>query len=330
MSNATTFVPAAATIPGPIADTRRPRVNFPAGACDCHAHVFGPQREYPFAPGGGYVPPECSIDDYVRMLRAIGCARAVIVHPSVYGTDNRCTIDALRSGKFAFRGVAVIDEPNTTDSQLEDMHRAGVRGVRINLKSKGAVVGINAAPRLAERIKARGWHIQFFLDTNTMPDIDQKMVKLPVDIVIDHFGHIETAHGMQAPGFRTLLRLARHVYLEQDPHRLTRAPVQLRGQLQRIERLNHREASRDELRLVALQMPDQMPARRRIGDRVLLVQRFLDAVLPDLGQARRQRRAHGVRPESLGHRHDRDAVRDLGPHLCQPLREGLKTHSRQI
>ena len=210
MSNATTFVPAAATIPGPIADTRRPRVNFPAGACDCHAHVFGPQREYPFAPGGGYVPPECSIDDYVRMLRAIGCARAVIVHPSVYGTDNRCTIDALRSGKFAFRGVAVIDEPNTTDSQLEDMHRAGVRGVRINLKSKGAVVGINAAPRLAERIKARGWHIQFFLDTHAMPDIDREMTKLPVDIVIDHFGHIETAHGMQAPGFRTLLRLARH------------------------------------------------------------------------------------------------------------------------
>ena len=210
MPNATPFVPAAPTIPGPIPDTRRPKVKFPAGACDCHAHVFGPQKQYPFQPGGGYVPPEANVDDYVRMLRAVGCERAVIVHPSVYGTDNRCTLDALRSGKFQFRGVAVIEEPKITDSQLEDMHRAGVRGVRINLKSKGAVVGIDAAPRLAERIKARGWHIQFFLDTNTMPDIDRKMVKLPVDIVIDHFGHIETAHGMQAPGFQTLLRLTRH------------------------------------------------------------------------------------------------------------------------
>jgi predicted TIM-barrel fold metal-dependent hydrolase len=171
--------------------------------------VFGPQQQYPFAPGGGYVPPEASTDDYVRMLRAIGCERAVIVHPSVYGTDNRCTVDALRSGKFQFRGVVVIDE-KTTDSQLEDMHRAGVRGVRINLKSKGAVVAFDAAPRLAERIKARGWHIQFFLDTHAMPDIDREMTKLPVDIVIDHFGHIETAHGIQAPGFQTLLRLARH------------------------------------------------------------------------------------------------------------------------
>ena len=109
MPNATSFVSAVPNIPGPIADTRRPRVKFPAGACDCHAHVFGPQQQYPFATGGGYVPPECSIDDYVRMLRAIGCERAVIVHPSVYGTDNRCTVDALRSGKFPFRGVVVID-----------------------------------------------------------------------------------------------------------------------------------------------------------------------------------------------------------------------------
>jgi 2-pyrone-4,6-dicarboxylate lactonase len=210
MPNTASFAPVAPTIPGPIADTRKPRVKFPAGACDCHAHVFGPQRQYPFAPGGGYVPPECSTDDYVRMLRAIGCERAVIVHPSVYGTDNRATIDALRSGKFEFRGVAVIDEPNITDSQLEDMHQAGVRGVRINLKSKGGVVGIDTAPRLAERIKARGWHIQFFLDTNAMPDIDQKMMKLPVDIVIDHLGHIETAHGLEQPGFRTLARLTRH------------------------------------------------------------------------------------------------------------------------
>jgi tripartite-type tricarboxylate transporter receptor subunit TctC len=32
MPNATSFVPAAPTIPGPIADTRRPRVKFPAGS----------------------------------------------------------------------------------------------------------------------------------------------------------------------------------------------------------------------------------------------------------------------------------------------------------
>lgn len=143
------------------------------------------------------------------MLRAICCERAVIVHPSVYGTDNRCTVDALRSGKFQFRGVAVIDD-KTTDTELDDMHEAGVRGLRLNLKSKGSVLALDSAPRLAERIKHRGWHLQFFLDVRTMPDIDRELAKLPVDIVIDHFGHIAAADGLEAPGFQTLLRLARH------------------------------------------------------------------------------------------------------------------------
>ena len=220
------FVPLAPTIPGPDPASRKPRVKFPAGTCDCHSHVFGPQQQYPLSPKTGYVPPEASIDDYVHMLTTIGCERAVIVHPSCYGTDNRVTVDALHSGKFNFRGVAVIDE-KISDSELEDMHQAGVRGVRLNLKSKGSVLGIDAAPRIAERIKARGWHLQFFLDTRDMPDIDKELVKLPVDIVIDHFGHIASADGVNAPGFQTLMRLTRHPrcwFKLIGPYRLSRKP----------------------------------------------------------------------------------------------------------
>jgi len=103
----------------------------------------------------------------------------------------------------------VIDE-KTTDSQLEDMHRAGVRGVRLNVKSKGSIYSIDAAPRLAHRLKARGWHLQFFLDARTLPGLDRQLARLPVDIVIDHFGHIDVSDGLQAPAFQTLLRLARN------------------------------------------------------------------------------------------------------------------------
>ncbi|MCW5603886.1 MAG: amidohydrolase family protein [Burkholderiales bacterium] len=223
MSAHTTPAP---TIPGPDPDPQPPKFKLPPGACDCHAHVFGPYNRYPLAPTRGYVPPEASIEDYVRVLRTLGCERAVIVHPSVYGTDNRCTVDALRSGKFAFRGVVVIDD-KTTDSELEDMHRAGVRGVRINLKSRGSVSALDAAPRLAERIRARGWHMQFFLDVRTMPEIDKELVKLPVDIVIDHFGHVAAADGLQAPGFQALLRLARHErcwFKLIGPYRLSQRP----------------------------------------------------------------------------------------------------------
>jgi len=197
-------------IPGPDPHTRKPDLRFPVGACDCHAHVFGPRPQYPLAPGHGYVPPVADTDDFVRMLTTIGCERAVIVQPSIYGTDHRCTLDALRSGKFQFRGVAVIDE-SFTDSALEELHQAGIRGVRLNLKSRGSTAALESAPRLADRIKARGWHLQFYMDVRAIDaaDIDGLM-GLPVDIVIDHFGHIDVADGLQAPAFQSLLLLARH------------------------------------------------------------------------------------------------------------------------
>ena len=101
------------------------------------------------------------------MLRAIGCERAVLVQPSVYGTDNSAMVDALRSGVFAFRGIAVVDA-DVSDRSCADMHDAGVRGVRINLASDTPGLTLADAPRLAARIKALGWHLQFFMDLHKL------------------------------------------------------------------------------------------------------------------------------------------------------------------
>lgn len=201
-----TAAPRPPTIAGPALDTRAPGVKFPPGACDCHAHVFGPQDRFPYAQNAAYIPPDAPPDAYVRMLRTIGCERAVLVQPSVYGTDNSAMLDAMRSGVFAFRGVAVIDR-DIDDRELEDMHAAGVRGVRINLASATPGLTLDDAMRLAPRLKALGWHLQFFLDLKKMPDADERLGGLPIDIVIDHFGRVSAAAGLDAPPFRTLLKL---------------------------------------------------------------------------------------------------------------------------
>ena len=196
----------APTIPGPDPDTRQPKFRLPPGACDCHAHVFGPQSRYPYLPNAGYIPPDALPGDYVRMLRTLGCERAVLVQPSVYGTDNTAMLDAMRSGVFSFRGVAVVDE-HISDRELEDMHGAGVRGVRINLASATPGLTLEQAPRLAPRLKALGWHLQFFVDIGRVSDIEERLGKLSIDIVIDHFGRVRAADGIDAPPFQTLLRL---------------------------------------------------------------------------------------------------------------------------
>jgi predicted TIM-barrel fold metal-dependent hydrolase len=196
------------TLPGPDPDTRRPRGAFPAGACDCHAHVFGPQTAYPYATNAAYIPPDATPEQYARMLRTIGCERAVLVQPSVYGTDNTAMVDALRSGVFAFRGIAVVDA-NIGDRELQTLHDAGVRGVRINLASATPGLTLDDAPALAARLRALGWHLQFFLFLDKLPEAEERLCNLGVDIVIDHFARLRTDDGLESPAFRTLLRMLR-------------------------------------------------------------------------------------------------------------------------
>ena len=65
------------------------------GACDCHAHIFGPLDRFTFIEGRSYTPSERLASDYRAMLDAIGIERGVIVQPSVYGTDNSATLSAI-------------------------------------------------------------------------------------------------------------------------------------------------------------------------------------------------------------------------------------------
>jgi predicted TIM-barrel fold metal-dependent hydrolase len=197
------------TIPPAVRHPRKPRLKLPQGSCDCHAHVFGPQSRFGYLPNAAYIPPDQTVDDYVRALKTLGCERAVLVQPSVYGTNHAAMLTAMRSGKFNFRGVAVVS-PNITDEELHALHDAGFRGIRINLASKTPGLPFEAATSLAVRIKPLGWHLQFFLSVPTFDDVERRLASLPVNVVIDHFGLIDCSAGLGAPGFQRLLRLLQH------------------------------------------------------------------------------------------------------------------------
>ena len=68
--------------------------------------------------------------------RSLHVARVVIVTPSVYGTNNTATLDGMKARGAEARGVAVVDE-KTPESELDAMHGAGVRGIRINRATGG-------------------------------------------------------------------------------------------------------------------------------------------------------------------------------------------------
>jgi len=193
-------------IPAPVRDIRPPKIKFPPKACDCHAHIFGPASRFKILPETHFVPHDCLLPDYIRMLRAIGCARAVLVQPSVYGTDNTAIAEALQSGAFDMRGVAVV-APNVTEREIEALHTAGFRGIRINTASGTPGLRLEHAPRLAQMIKPFGWHLQFYVNLRKMPEIETELARLPINIVIDHFANIASADGLDAAPFQALLRL---------------------------------------------------------------------------------------------------------------------------
>lgn len=199
---------AAPTIPGADPDTRKPRLALPAGSCDCHAHIFGPQGKYPYHPARPYTPPDALLPDYLKMLRTLGVDRAVVVQPSVYKTDNSKLLDTLRESDFPLRGIAVVDEA-VTDAELEAMHAAGVRGLRLNLRTGNSGAPAEVAPRFARRVAPLGWHLQFRIKPEDFVGAEAMIEKLPVNVVIDHIGGVPVAEGLTGASFRTVLSLVR-------------------------------------------------------------------------------------------------------------------------
>ena len=185
---------------------------MPELACDCHAHVFGPSRQYAYSADRIYTPPDALLRQYRRMLGVLGVARAVLVQPSVYGTDNSAMLDAIASDPDNLRGVAVLRDDISND-ELQEMHAAGVRGVRCNVVdlSDGRVrLPIKKLRELAERIEVLGWHIEFLMHVDEYPVLDKDLEGFPVDLVFAHLGYMRTERGTDNPGFRALLRLLGH------------------------------------------------------------------------------------------------------------------------
>lgn len=193
-------------IPAPVATTRTPAVRLPTGACDSHAHIFGPPEPERLQPNTHFRPHETPLPDYLRMLGVLGVQRAVLVQPSVYGTDNTLIAEALRSHPSSLRGVAVV-APDIAQHELEAMHQLGFRGVRVNTASATPGLQLADVPALVRRIQPLGWHLQFFVDLQRQPELADDIAALDIPVVIDHFGKVPVSDGLESPAARALLRV---------------------------------------------------------------------------------------------------------------------------
>ncbi|MEM9681819.1 MAG: amidohydrolase family protein [Pseudomonadota bacterium] len=210
--------------PPPDPNPRTPKLSAPAGTCDTHAHVFGPQSKYPYSSARGYTPPDAPYEAYRALHEALGVSRGVLTQPSVYGTDNTAMLDAVARDPANMRAVAAVGA-DVTDDELRRLNEAGVRGIRVNLVDKGGMPFDSFADveKFADRVVPMGWHIEYLVHVHDFPDLDV-LGRLPADSVIGHFGYMHISNGVDHPGFQSFLRLFEkgRVWVKMTaPYRLT-------------------------------------------------------------------------------------------------------------
>jgi predicted TIM-barrel fold metal-dependent hydrolase len=184
---------------------RRPAITVPPGACDCHIHVFGPRQRFPLAADLAYSPGEAPVAAYLRVRRRLGIERTVVIQPSAYGLNNACTLEAVAQLLPNARGIAVVD-PAIPDAGLEQLHNAGIRGLRFSLVVKNAMRPEHLEA-MTKRIQSFGWHIQFRSTHRDLPELESLLRRLPVDVCLDHLGGIPPETPLAHPAWQTLFRL---------------------------------------------------------------------------------------------------------------------------
>ncbi|MDA0239639.1 MAG: amidohydrolase family protein [Proteobacteria bacterium] len=181
----------------------------PPGAVDAHCHVFGPGDIFPYSPERKYTPCDAPKEKLWELRDFLGLSRNVIVQATCHGSDNRALVDALVNSNGLARGVGSV-KADVSDKELEDLHAAGVRGVRFNFV-KRLVDSLPREPlmRIAERIKPLGWHIVIYFEAPELPELYDFFTSLPTTVVVDHLGRPDVSLPVDGPQFELFIKLMR-------------------------------------------------------------------------------------------------------------------------
>ena len=198
---------------------------LPAGACDTHVHVFRPDL-YPYADDRAYTPGRIATADLAAFLDGHGLERVVIVQPSVYGTDNRALLDALRELGGRARAIAVVDCATVTDRELADLQSAGCTGVRLNLATREMAGLADVACQAAKRLAGSPFAIQIYAPLADIVTAAPAILDLDRPVILDHYGGARLNSAGLPRGTDVLVDLARNgpAYIKiSAAHRVSRS-----------------------------------------------------------------------------------------------------------
>ncbi len=195
----------------PDRNPRKPDITLPKGSIDTHVHIF--ESHFPLFEGRGYNPPNSTLEDLIHLHTTLGVDRVVFTQPSVYGVDNSAILKGINvlNEKVAnkARGVCAI-KMDASEASLQELHDQGIRGVRLNLDNKGGMpLELTEISKLEDKIKGFGWHLEYLFPGKDIVELESVLSNASVPVSIGHFAYQPATAGINADGFKTLLRLVK-------------------------------------------------------------------------------------------------------------------------
>ncbi|RDW58923.1 amidohydrolase family protein [Aspergillus mulundensis] len=182
---------------------------FPHGAWDVHHHIFDPAR-FPYSPTRHLTPPPATIAEYAEFKKKLGITHSVLTHGLSYGADiSSLTSFVCDLDKSKTKAIGVIDPETITPTQLHQMQKAGIVGIRVNLYQYSAMHDVDLQKEaLRAHVTAirdcQGWsmafthvHPEFWAELK--PFILSEIVPTGIRLVTDHFALLKGVSMLSEP-----------------------------------------------------------------------------------------------------------------------------------
>ena len=187
--------------PPPDRTPRKPKMEVPEGACDCHFHFFGPQDRFPLHPDIDAFAEDATYEQFVALQDTTGFSRGILVQSGFHKWSYEHLIHYLNRDPDRLRGVAIVD-PGITDGELSILSECGVLGARF-------YPGISEPDaRLIARVAEFGWQSHFLMRyVEQAEQWRETVLGTPGNFVVEHAGWQDPAEGLDGKGIRIILEM---------------------------------------------------------------------------------------------------------------------------
>jgi predicted TIM-barrel fold metal-dependent hydrolase len=170
-------------------------------------HVFGDAERYPPIANAAYPPPAVRLADLERLHANLGITRALVVQPTIYGTDHRLLLNVLHD-RPQYRGVAIVND-SVSEEDLLHLHDNGIRAARFSLGGPLGGMALPVLERSVRRVQELGWQAKFGGTARDFIAHRDWLRELDCMAVFDHLAGLNPTDGLLDEAMSVLEELLR-------------------------------------------------------------------------------------------------------------------------